>query len=88
LFAKMAAKSPAFTTYQQKASPRVIPVVALTRVPCGRNLPDRKWSWGELNPRPLECDSDREGCRPATHAYYCPGSRENRGCGFTVLGRA
>jgi deazaflavin-dependent oxidoreductase (nitroreductase family) len=33
LFAKMAAKSPAFTTYQQKASPRVIPVVALTRVP-------------------------------------------------------
>jgi deazaflavin-dependent oxidoreductase (nitroreductase family) len=33
LFAEMAAKSPAFTTYQQKASPRVIPVVTLTRVP-------------------------------------------------------
>jgi deazaflavin-dependent oxidoreductase (nitroreductase family) len=33
LFAKMAARSPAFTMYQQKASPRVIPVVALTRVP-------------------------------------------------------
>ena len=33
LFAKMAAKSPAFTAYQQKASPRVIPVVTLTRAP-------------------------------------------------------
>lgn len=33
LFAKMAARSPAFTTYQEKASPRVIPVVTLTRVP-------------------------------------------------------
>jgi len=33
LFEKMAAQRPAFTTYQQKASPRVIPVVVLTRDP-------------------------------------------------------
>ncbi len=33
LYAKMAAKSPAFATYQQKAAPRVIPVVILTRTP-------------------------------------------------------
>lgn len=33
LFAKMAAQSPAFTAYQQKASPRVIPVITLERMP-------------------------------------------------------
>lgn len=33
LFARMAATRPAFTTYQQKAAPRVIPVVVLTRAP-------------------------------------------------------
>lgn len=33
LYAKMVAKSPAFATYQQKAAPRVIPVIILTRTP-------------------------------------------------------
>ncbi len=33
MYAKMAAKSPAFAAYQQKAAPRVIPVVILTRTP-------------------------------------------------------
>jgi deazaflavin-dependent oxidoreductase (nitroreductase family) len=33
LFSKMAAKSPAFATYQQKAAPRVLPVIVLTRMP-------------------------------------------------------
>jgi deazaflavin-dependent oxidoreductase (nitroreductase family) len=33
LFAKMAARSPSFAAYQQKAAPRVIPVVVLTRMP-------------------------------------------------------
>lgn len=33
LFQQMAAKIPAFSTYQQKAAPRVIPVVVLNRVP-------------------------------------------------------
>jgi len=33
LYAKMAAKSPTFAAYQQKAGPRVIPVIILTRTP-------------------------------------------------------
>jgi deazaflavin-dependent oxidoreductase (nitroreductase family) len=33
LFDTMAAKSPAFAAYQQKAAPRVIPVILLTRMP-------------------------------------------------------
>jgi len=33
LFDRMAARSPAFAGYQQKAAPRVIPVIVLTRVP-------------------------------------------------------